>query len=170
MDPSVLQKLFDKKLLGVIVPEEFGGLGLGYVEATKLIEELARISPAVVHSVFVHNMSVDAILRFGNEDQKERYVKMLASGRLGAAMITEPSGGSDVANSVKLRAEKEGVRYVLNGTKTFITNSTHAEVFVVIGRTGEGKRGLTAFIVEKGDGIVVTKMNPSGLRGSDLEQ
>ncbi|AGK61408.1 Acyl-CoA dehydrogenase [Archaeoglobus sulfaticallidus PM70-1] len=168
MDKSVLEELFGKKLMGVIAPQRYGGLGMGYVEASRLVEELAKVSAAVAHSVFVHNIAADAILKFGSEEQKRKYLKSLTSRKLGAVAITEPSGGSDVANAIKLRAEKKGDKYIMNGTKMFITNSTHADIFIVVARTGEGRRGLTALIVEKNDGIEVIKLNPSGMRGSGL--
>ena len=168
MDEEIIHALFKNKLLGVLVPEELGGAGLGLLEASKVVEELAKVSCSVAHSTFVHNMAVDGILRFGNEEQKNRFLPILASKKLATAMITEPSGGSDVSNSIKMRAEKSGESYILNGTKTFITNSTHAEIHIVVARTGEGKKGLTAFVVEGNDGIEVTKLNPSGMRGSGL--
>ncbi len=168
MDGSIIKKLFDKTLMGILTPEQYGGLGKGYVEASMLAEELGKVSGGVAHSTVVHNMVVDAIRRFGNDEQKKKYLKKLTSEHLGAIAITEPTGGSDVANAIKLKAERRGDSYVLNGVKTLITNSTLAEIFIVIGRTGEGAKGLTAFIVERGDGIEVVKLNPSGMRGSGI--
>ena len=168
MDKAVLEKLFEKNLMGVFAPKEYGGLGLGYVEASRLAEELGKVSGGVAHSVVVHNMGVDALRLFGNDEQKEKWLKKLTSGSVGGLAITEARGGSDVASSIQLEARKEGDVYVLNGTKTFITNAAFGDIFVVIGRTGEGAKGLTAFIVEKSDGIKVTKQEPSGMRGSGL--
>ena len=164
MDKSVIEKIFDSKLTGILIPEQYGGLGKGYVEASLLAEKLGKASGGVAHSIVVHNMTVDAIRRFGNEEQKEKYFEVLSK-ELGAIAITEPTGGSDVATSIRLKAEKSGNGYVLNGVKTMITNSTLAGIFIVIGRV-EGK--LTAFVVERGDGIEVVKLNPSGMRGSGL--
>ncbi len=154
-------------ILGVTVPEEYGGLGKGYYEACILGEELAKISGGVAHSIIVHGMAVDAIKMFGNEEQKEKYLPELARS-FGGLAITEGRGGSDVANAVSMKAEKQGDVYVLNGTKTLITNGMFSDYFIVVGRTGEGGRGLTAFIVEKGDGIKPRKIELSGMRGSGL--
>jgi|Deesub1362A_J573_1020465.scaffolds.fasta_scaffold00028_42 isovaleryl-CoA dehydrogenase len=168
MDRSIIKKLFDKMLMGTLTPEQYGGLGKGYVEASMLAEELGKVSGGIAHSVVVHNMVVDAFRRFGNDEQKRKYLKKLTSEHLGAIAITEPTGGSDVASAIKLKAERRGDSYVLNGVKTLITNSTLAEIFIVVGRTGESAKGLTAFIVERSDGIEIVKLNPSGMRGSGL--
>ncbi len=168
MDKLVIEELFENGLMGVMAPTRHGGLGLSYVDACRIIEKLATVSPSVAHSVFVHNMAVNAILKFGNEEQKDRYLPSLVSEKLGAVAITEPSGGSDVANAVRLRAVKGGNEYILNGTKMFITNATHAEFFITTARTGSGKEGLTTFIVEREDGVKVKKLDTGGMRGSGL--
>ncbi len=154
-------------ILGLMVPEEFGGMGKGYYEACIAGEELAKVSAAVSHSVVVHGIAVDALRLFGNDEQKKEFMpKMLKS--FATIAITEGKGGSDVGGAVSLRAEKNGDIYILNGAKTLITNGMFADTFIVIGRTGEGPKGLTAFLVDRGDGISATKIDLSGMRGSGL--
>ena len=164
---DLINKIKDSGILGLIVPEEYGGMGKGYYEACIAGEELAKVSAAVSHSVVVHGIAVDALRMFGNEDQKREFMpKMLRS--FATIAITEGRGGSDVGGAVSLKAEKSGDTYILNGTKTLITNGMFADTFIVIGRTGGGSKGLTAFLVERGDGISTTKINLSGMRGSGL--
>ena len=154
-------------ILGLIVPEEYGGMGKDYYEACIVGEELAKVSAAVSHSVVVHGIAVDALRLFGNDEQKKEFMpRMLKS--FATIAITEGKGGSDVGGAVSLKAEKNGDVYVLNGTKTLITNGMFADTFIVIGRTGEGSKGLTAFLVERGDGVSATKIDLSGMRGSGL--
>lgn len=154
-------------ILGLIIPKEYGGMGLSYKEVCHVAEELAKISAGVAHSIVVHAMAVDAIRLFGNEEQKEKYFPELANS-IGTIAITEGKGGSDVANSVSLKAEKNGDKYILNGNKTLITNGMYADVFIVVGRTGEGPKGLTAFIADRNEGIKSTKIDLAGMRGSGL--
>lgn len=164
---DVLDLVKSSGILGLMVPEEFGGMGGGYCEACFAGEELGKVSGGVAHSVVVHNMAVDAVRLFGNEEQKREFLPRLTKG-IGTIAITEGKGGSDVANAVSLKAEKSGDVYVLNGSKTLITNGMYADVFIVIARTGEGAKGLTAFVVENGDGITSTKIDLAGMRGSGL--
>ncbi len=164
---DVLDKVKESGILGLIIPKEYNGLGGGYYDACRVSEELALRCSGVAHSIVIHNMAVDAIRLFGNEEQKERYFPKLLKG-FGCLAITEAKGGSDVANAVSMRAEKVGNSYILNGHKVMITNGTFGEIFIVVARTGEGARGLTTFIVEKQEGIEVHKINPSGMRGSGL--
>ena len=161
MYPDVLETLFDSGLMAILAPKEYGGFESYYL-ASLAAESLAKVNAGVAHSVVVHNATLDALRLFGNEEQKERWIPKLKE-KAGTLAMTEPGGGSDVA-SLKMEAKKEGDVYILNGRKTLITNASFGEVFVVIAKTDEG---LTAFLTEK-DGVVVTKLNPSGLRGSGL--
>jgi isovaleryl-CoA dehydrogenase len=159
-------------LHGVTVEEAYGGLGLGYLEHVVAMEEVSRASASVGLSYGAHsNLCVNQIRRWGTEAQKERYLPKLVSGEfVGALAMSEAGSGSDVV-SMKLRAEKVGDRYVLDGTKFWITNAPHADVLVVYAKTvadGES-RGITAFLIEKGfKGFKVSqKLDKMGMRGSD---
>ncbi len=164
---DVFDEVVNSGVLGLMVPKEYGGEGMGYYEMCEVAENLALRSAGVAHSVVVHGMVVDAIRLFGNDEQKKRFFPKLLKG-FGTLAITEPTGGSDVAGAVRTKAEKKGNVYVINGSKTLITNGMFADVFIVVARTGEGAKGLTAFIVERGDGIETTKITLSGMRGSGL--
>src|SRR5687768_14151319 len=137
-------------LHGITVEEEYGGLGLGYLEHVIAQEEIARASASVGLSYGAHsNLCVNQIRRWGNEDQKKRYLPKLISGEhVGALAMSEAAAGSDVVG-MKLKAEKVGNGYRLNGTKFWITNGAHADTLVVYGKTGDGSRGITAFLIEK---------------------
>jgi isovaleryl-CoA dehydrogenase len=158
-------------LLGITVEEEYGGAGLGYLEQAVAIEEISRGSAAVGLSYGAHaNLCVNQIRRNGNDAQKRQYLPKLISGEhVGALAMSEAEAGSDVV-SMKLRAEKKGDRYVLNGTKMWITNSPDAQVIVVYAKTdpAAGHRGITAFIVETSyKGFkVAQKLDKMGMRGS----
>lgn len=145
-------KLGAMGLLGITAPPEYGGLGLGYLEHTFVMEEISRASGSVALSYGAHsNLCVNQICRNGNEEQKKKYLPRLISGEhVGALAMSEPGSGSDVV-SMKLRAEKKGDRYVLNGNKMWITNGPDADVLVVYAKTdpSAGPRGITAFLVEK---------------------
>lgn len=140
-------------MMGVLVPEELGGAGLGYMEYIAVVRELAKICPSIALSVAAHNsLCVGHIMHFGNEDQCNYYLPRLASGEwLGAWGLTEPQTGSDAGN-MQTTAEWEEGKWVLNGTKNWITHGLSAEVAVVVTRTGEPrtKSNSTAFIVERG--------------------
>jgi isovaleryl-CoA dehydrogenase len=159
-------------LHGITVEEEFGGLGLGYLEHVVAMEEVSRASASVGLSYGAHsNLCVNQIRRWGSEDQKQRYLPRLISGEhVGALAMSEAGSGSDVI-SMRLRAEPRGDRYVLNGTKFWITNGPHADTLVVYAKTDpEGaSRGVTAFIIEKGfKGFrCAQKLDKIGMRGSD---
>ena len=159
-------------LLGVTVEEEYGGVNMGYTEHVVAVEELSRASAAVGLSYGAHsNLCVNQIHRNGSEDQKRRYLPKLVSGDyVGALAMSESGAGSDVV-SMRLRAEKQGDRYILNGTKMWITNGPNADVLVVYAKTDPeaGKRGVTAFIVEKGfKGFSTSpKLDKLGMRGSN---
>src|SRR5690242_20588730 len=140
-------------LLGVTVPERWGGAGLGYLAHTLAMEEISRASGSVGLSYGAHsNLCVNQITLNGTDEQRERYLPKLVSGEhVGALAMSEPGSGSDVI-SMQLRAEKRGDKYVLNGRKMWITNGPDADVFVVYAKTepSAGARGITAFIVERG--------------------
>jgi isovaleryl-CoA dehydrogenase len=157
-------------LHGITVEEDYGGLGLGYLEHCIAMEEVSRASASIGLSYGAHsNLCVNQIRRWGNPEQKRRYLPKLISGEhVGALAMSEAEAGSDVV-SMKLRAEKRGDRYVLNGTKFWITNAPHADTLVVYAKTGQGSRGITAFLIEKGmAGFHVSrKLDKMGMRGSD---
>ncbi len=159
-------------LLGVTVEEEYGGAAMGYLEHVVAMEEISRASASVGLSYGAHsNLCVNQIFRNGNADQKQRYLPKLISGEhVGALAMSEPGAGSDVV-SMKLRAEKKGDRYVLNGTKMWITNGPDAEVLVVYAKTDPeaGPGGISAFLIENGMAGFSTaqKLDKLGMRGSN---
>jgi isovaleryl-CoA dehydrogenase len=159
-------------LLGITVEEEYGGAGLGYLEHCVALEEVSRASGSVGLSYGAHsNLCVNQIRRTGTEAQKQRYLPKLISGEhVGALAMSEPGAGSDVV-SMRTRAEKRGDRYILNGTKMWITNGPIAETLVIYAKTDPkaGPRGITAFIVEKDFSGFSTaqKLDKLGMRGSD---
>lgn len=170
--PMDLWKKFgDLGILGMTVSEEYGGASLGYLAHMIVMEELSRASASVALSYGAHsNLCVNQLHRNGTEEQKKKYLPKLISGEhVGALAMSEPGAGSDVV-SMKLRAEKKGDRYVLNGTKMWITNGPDADTLVVYAKTDlEAKaRGITAFIIEKGfKGFsVAQKLDKLGMRGS----
>lgn len=162
-------------LHGITVEEEWGGAGLGYLEHCIAVEEVSRASASVGLSYGAHsNLCVNQIRRNGTDDQRRRYLPKLISGEhVGSLAMSEAGSGSDVV-SMSTRADKRGDRYVLNGTKMWITNAPHAEVLVVYAKTdpAAGPRGITAFIIEKGmRGFSVSpKLDKLGMRGSDTAE
>jgi len=169
---SLWPQMGDLGLHGITVEEEFGGLGLGYLEHVVAMEEVSRASASVGLSYGAHsNLCVNQIRRWGSDEQKRRYLPGLISGeQVGALAMSEAGSGSDVI-SMRLRAEPQGERYVLNGTKFWITNGPHADTLVVYAKTDpEGaSRGVTAFIIEKDfKGFrCAQKLDKIGMRGSD---
>ncbi|MBT3400531.1 MAG: isovaleryl-CoA dehydrogenase [Rhodospirillaceae bacterium] len=159
-------------LHGITVDEEYGGSGLGYLEHCVAMEEVSRASASVGLSYGAHsNLCVNQIHRNGTKEQKARYLPDLVSGKnVGALAMSEPGAGSDVVG-MRTRAEKKGDRYVLNGTKMWITNGPVSETYVIYAKTDPdaGARGMTAFIVEKGFKGFSTaqKLDKLGMRGSD---
>ncbi|CDZ57978.1 isovaleryl-CoA dehydrogenase [Neorhizobium galegae] len=159
-------------LLGITADPDFGGTGLGYLSHVVAVEELARASASTSLSYGAHsNLCVNQINRNGNADQKARYLPKLCSGEhVGALAMSEPGAGSDVV-SMKLRAEKRGDRYVLNGTKMWITNGPDADVLVVYAKTDPtaASKGITAFLIEKDFKGFTTaqKLDKLGMRGSN---
>ncbi|MGK6314583.1 isovaleryl-CoA dehydrogenase [Neorhizobium sp. DT-125] len=159
-------------LLGMTADPDFGGSGLGYLAHVVAVEELARASASTSLSYGAHsNLCVNQINRTGNAEQKARYLPKLCSGEhVGALAMSEPGAGSDVV-SMKLRAEKRGASYVLNGSKMWITNGPDADVLVVYAKTDPeaGPKGITAFLIEKGFKGFSTaqKLDKLGMRGSN---
>ncbi|HXD04445.1 MAG TPA: acyl-CoA dehydrogenase family protein, partial [Burkholderiaceae bacterium] len=165
------RKMGELGVLGITVPEEYGGAGMGYLAHMVAMEEISRASASVGLSYGAHsNLCVNQIKRNGNEAQKKKYLPKLISGEhVGALAMSEPGAGSDVI-SMKLRAEERGGVYVLNGSKMWITNGPDAHTLVVYAKTEPelGARGVTAFIVEKGmKGFsIAQKLDKLGMRGS----
>jgi len=165
----------DLGLLGITVEEEYGGSGLGYLEHCVAMEEVSRGSASVGLSYGAHsNLCVNQIRRNGNEEQKRRYLPKLISGEhVGALAMSEAGSGSDVV-SMRLRAEKRGDHYVLNGTKMWITNGPEADTLVVYAKTdpSAGPRGITALLIEKNfKGFrPAQKLDKLGMRGSDTSE
>ncbi|MDR7154154.1 isovaleryl-CoA dehydrogenase [Sphingobium xenophagum] len=156
-------------LHGITVEEEWGGLGLGYLDHVVAQEEVARASASIGLSYGAHsNLCVNQIRRWGSDAQKAKYLPKLISGEhVGSLAMSEAGAGSDVV-SMTLKAEKRGDRYILNGTKFWITNAPYADTLVVYARTGEGSQGLTTFLIEKGmKGFSIgQKIDKMGMRGS----
>jgi len=168
---AILKKMGELGLMGIPIPEAWGGAGMDFTSYILAIEEISKVSPAVGVILSVHtSVATYPILTFGTEEQKKRYVPKLASGEwLGAFALTEPHAGSDAA-SIRTTAVKKGDRYILNGTKVFITSGGHADVYITFAVTdpSKGAKGITAFIVEKDTpGFVVGKKEKKmGLHGS----
>jgi len=165
------RRLGDLGVLGITVPEEYGGADMGYLAHIVAMEEISRASASIGLSYGAHsNLCVNQIKRNGNAAQKKKYLPKLVSGEhVGALAMSEPNAGSDVV-SMKLRADLKGDRYVLNGTKMWITNGPDCDTLVVYAKTDPqmGARGMTTFIVEKGmKGFsVAQKLDKLGMRGS----
>ncbi len=172
---EIMQQLGELGFLGILVPEEFGGAGLGYAEFVIIIEELAKVDPSIALSVAAHNgLGTNHILRFANEEQKKKYLPDLTSGKKIAAWgLTESVSGSDAAG-LRTTAEKKDGYYILNGSKTFTTHGTVGSTLVIMAITDKSKekKGISAFILEKGmEGLIVGKKeNKLGMRASDTTQ
>ncbi len=172
---EVFKKLGELGLMGVLVPEEYGGAGLSYFEYSAAIQEISKVCGSVGLSVAAHNsLCTGHILLFGNEEQKRKYLPKLAAGEfLGAWGLTEPNTGSDAGN-MKTTAAHEGDEWILNGTKNWITHGISGDVAVVISRTGEPRTSgnSTAFIVEKGTPGFSggKKENKLGMRASETAE
>ncbi len=165
------KKLGDMGLLGVTAPEEYGGSNMGYLAHIVAMEEISRASASVALSYGAHsNLCVNQIRRNGTPAQKQAYLPRLISGEhIGALAMSEPNAGSDIV-SMKMSARKQGDRYILNGTKMWITNGPDANVIVVYAKTdsGAGAKGITAFIVEREFGFeTAQKLDKLGMRGSN---
>ncbi len=166
---ELLKPMGQLGILGVITPTEYGGVGLGYVARTIVLEEMGRICAAVPMAIQVHHMACAVLNDFGTDAQKKKYLPMLAKGEtMGVVAVTDPSGGSDLVG-MKTSAELKGDTYILNGRKCFITNSHTSAFWVVIAKTAEGAKGLSAFIVDTNapGAKVGRKEDKFGLRGSN---
>ena len=174
MDKDLLKKLFEMGLMGIETPEEHGGAGSSFFMACLAVEEIGRIDGSVSVLVDVQNTLVtNAILRFGNDTVKSKYLPKMASEWIGAYALSESSSGSD-AFALKLRAEDKGDKYVLNGNKLWITNGNEADVFIVFANLdpSKGYKGITAFMVEKSfPGFSVGKKEDKlGIRASSTTE
>jgi alkylation response protein AidB-like acyl-CoA dehydrogenase len=172
---EILPKVAEMGLMGVIFPEHYGGAGLGYIEYAIVIEELARVDGSVGLFVAAHNsLCSNHIYKFGSEEQKKKYLVPLAQGKkLGAWSLTEPEAGSD-AGGTRTTAVRDGKGWLLNGSKTFTTNGTYADICVAMAVTDKSKdsHGISAFILEKGvPGFRPGKKeNKLGMRASDTSE
>jgi len=172
---DLMRKMARLGFLGVLLPQEYGGAGLGYIEYVSVIEEISRVDGAIGLSVAAHNsLCSNHIFTFGTDAQKHRYLAPLASGeKLGAWGLTEPEAGSD-ASGTQTTAVKDGDSYVLNGSKTFTTHGTYGDIFVLMAVTDrdQGNKGISAFILEKGtSGLRAGKKeNKLGCRASDTSE
>ncbi|WP_346317497.1 acyl-CoA dehydrogenase family protein [Chitinophaga sp. YIM B06452] len=172
---ELFKKMGELGLMGVLVPEQYGGSGLGYLEYVTVVSEIARFCGAIGLSVAAHNsLCTGHILQFASEEQKQKYLPKLATAEwIGAWGLTEPNTGSDAMN-MKCVAKKEGDEWVLNGTKCWITHGKSGDVAVVIARTGEVRdsRGMSAFIVERGTPGFSggKKENKLGMRASETAE
>jgi alkylation response protein AidB-like acyl-CoA dehydrogenase len=172
---EIIPKLAEMGLLGAIFPEKYGGAGMGYVEYAIIIEELSRVDGSVGIIVASHNsLCTNHIYKFGTEEQKKKYVVPLAQGKkLGCWALTEPEAGSDAARPRTAATRKDG-GWLINGSKTFITNGHYADVCVVLATTDAAKehRGVSAFVVEKGTAGFRPgkKESKLGLRASDTSE
>ena len=172
---DLFRKLGEYGLMGVLVPEAYGGAGMGYHEYVAIVSGLARFDPAIALSVAAHNsLCTGHILAFGNEEQKQRWLPKLASGEwLGAWALTEPNTGSDAGNMMTT-ARQDGDAWVINGTKTFITHGNSGNIAVVMARTGEpgDKKSATALVVERGNPGMQAgrKEDKLGMRASETSE
>lgn len=172
---DVMQKMGTYGFLGVLVPEMYGGVGLGYQEYVSIIDEIAKVDSSIGLSVAAHNsLCTNHILAFGTEGQKQKYLPKLASGEwIGAWGLTEAGTGSD-AGRMQCTATRDGDHYVLNGTKTWITHGHSGEVTVIIVRTGDllDSHGMSAFIIDKGiagfESVKITRK--LGMRSSETAE
>ena len=167
---EIFGKLAEMGLMGAPWPEEYGGLGLDYLSFAIMVEELSRVDAGVGVGMAVHILSQSPIFFYGTEEQKQKYLPQMTSGkRMGGFALTEQNSGSD-ASKMETTAERDGEDYILNGSKIFITNAPYAEIYVVVALTnpGLGPRGASAFIVEKGwEGFTIAEpYDKMGLRSS----
>jgi butyryl-CoA dehydrogenase/short/branched chain acyl-CoA dehydrogenase len=174
LDPSLIKQCFELGLMGIETPEEFGGAGGSFFQAILAVEELSRVDASVGVFVDVQNTLVNnALLRWGNPEQKQKYLSQLASEKVGAYALSEAGSGSD-AFAMQTRAVESDDHFVLNGRKLWITNGKEAEIFVLFANANPeaGYRGITAFIVEKAtDGFSVGKKeNKLGIRASSTTE
>lgn len=151
MDPALVEQLFEQGLMGIEIPEEYGGAGMNFTAGIVGIEELARVDPSVSVLVDVHNTLVNtAILKYGTAESKRKWLPRLATETVGSFCLSEPASGSD-AFALRTRAEKTSSGYKINGSKMWITNSVEADFFIVFANLdpSKGYKGITAFVIEK---------------------
>jgi alkylation response protein AidB-like acyl-CoA dehydrogenase len=171
----LISKMGELGIMGVIFPEEYSGAGMGYVEYALILEEISAADPSIGLTVAAHNsLGTNHIFTYGSEEQLRKYIPPLVTGKtLASWALTEPGGGSD-AFGLKTTAHKDGNRWILNGSKTFITNPNYSDYHVVMARTNpeKGKAGISAFVLEKGmPGFTVgAPMNKLGMRASDTAE
>jgi len=169
---GLIDTMKDLGLFGITVPEEYGGMGLDYTTFAMIFEELSKGFMSISGVIGTHHILTYVLTHFGTEEQKKQFLPDLACGiKRGGLALTEPGGGTDVA-SLKTKAEKDGEEYVVNGSKMFITNARHGDIFCLLARTDpdpESKhRGLTAFVMEKGEGFRIGRdLDKLGYRGLD---
>ncbi|MBT5788494.1 MAG: acyl-CoA dehydrogenase [Flavobacteriaceae bacterium] len=172
---ELLHQAGDMGFMGVLVPETYGGAGLGYFEYTAIIEEISKVDPSIGLSIAAHNsLCTNHILTFGDESQKQRWLPKLATGEwIGAWGLTEHNTGSD-AGGMNATAVQDGDDWIINGTKNFITHGSSGDIAVIVVRTGEkgDSRGMTAFVVERGTpGFYAGKKeNKLGMRASETAE
>ena len=174
LDPAIIKQCFDLGLMGIETPEEFGGAGSSFFTAILAVEELSRVDASVGVLVDVQNTLVNnAFIRWGNAEQKKKYLPQLAAEKVGAYALSEAGSGSD-AFAMQTRAVDKGDHFLLNGQKLWITNGNEAEIFVLFAnaKPEEGYRGITAFVIEKGfEGFAVGKKeNKLGIRASSTTE
>lgn len=172
---GLLKRLGESGYTSVLVPREYAEgvphAGLGHVARMIILEEIATISPALSQTLQIHHLGGAPLIYFGSEEQKRRWLPALAKGESIATLaMTEPYGGSDPIGAIRTTAEREGDEYVLNGVKVWITNAHIADVIGVVAKTGEGRKGLSLFMVEKGtEGFSHGEVNRClGLRGCNI--
>jgi len=170
LDKDLLNELFDMNLMGIEIPEKYNGLGLNFMSSVIVIEELAKVDPAISVIVDVQNTLVNnCIQRYGTEEQKSKYLSLLATKHVGSFCLSEAGSGTD-AFSLKTTATKNGDTYVLNGTKCWITNAKEAGVFIVMANVdpSQGYKGITAFLVDATNpGVSIGKKEDKlGIRAS----
>ncbi len=168
--PEIVKQFYELGLMGIEVPEEFGGTGTNFFMSILAIESLAMVDPSAAIYVDVQNTLVNnAILRWGSDELRKKYLPLLATEKLGAYALSEAGSGSD-AFSLKARAEDKGDHFVLNGQKMWITNAGEADIFIIFANANPeaGYKGITAFIVERGfEGFSVGKKEDKlGIRSS----
>lgn len=169
---AVLSEMGSIGLFGLLIPKKYGGLETGLAEYNRILELIGKECPSIAHITFLHTMGYDLILKHASDTVKEEVLPDIASGKKIVALpFTEPKSGTDLA-SLDMKAKKEGESYVLNGVKTLATNALYAKLFVVLARTGkpeEGPRGLTLFLVEKGEGVKIEgPLELMGTRGTGI--
>lgn len=174
MDAGIIQQLFELGLMGIEIPEMYGGTGADFFTSVLVVEELSRVDPSIAVLVDVQNtLVVNAFNRWGSDEQKAKYMPMLASDSVGAYALSEAGSGSD-AFALTCRAAQDGDDWVLNGQKLWITNGNEATIFIVFATVDmdAGYKGITAFIVEKGaDGFTVGKKEDKlGIRASSTTE